>query len=445
VRRPTLITLIVLLSVLVAAAIWQVQIANEDRGPLPGPTSPGELPSPSPNPTCAGTQITADMTEAQIEAALDAGAITATFCFGAGTYRVGITPKSGQTLIGNGAVLKGTRVATGWTLDANRIWVLNGASFNPIVESPPFERSTRSCEAIPANCHYADLFKNGVRLTRVLGDTTPPPGRWQWDYANDRVYVNTPDPNAATMELTNEHTGIDTAGNNVVQGFTLTHYGMYGVLATIGDVLRENEYAWNHGFGFRMNSGGAGSIIGGHTHHNGKFGGSCSGPDKVIDGLELSFNNNLHFATAQGGFWGAGAIKCVLTTNLIVRNVYSHDNFSDGFWTDIANVGVLYENNVIVRNERFGIFHEISCSMEARGNVLQDNAEAGIFIHSSIDADVHHNTFGGNGDAAVGIMDNLARQAECAANPGAYGNAVHDNTLNGDVVEGCVASRNQCS
>jgi hypothetical protein len=48
VRRATLITLIVLVSLLVGAAIWQLQIASKDRAPLPGPTSPGELPSPSP-------------------------------------------------------------------------------------------------------------------------------------------------------------------------------------------------------------------------------------------------------------------------------------------------------------------------------------------------------------------------------------------------------------
>ena len=46
-RRPTLIVLIVLFTLLVGAAIWQLQIANQDRGPYPGPTSPGELPSPS--------------------------------------------------------------------------------------------------------------------------------------------------------------------------------------------------------------------------------------------------------------------------------------------------------------------------------------------------------------------------------------------------------------
>jgi hypothetical protein len=48
VRRPTLIVLIVLITLLAGAAIWQLQIANQDRGPYPGPTSPGELPSPPP-------------------------------------------------------------------------------------------------------------------------------------------------------------------------------------------------------------------------------------------------------------------------------------------------------------------------------------------------------------------------------------------------------------
>ena len=387
------------------------------------------------------------MTETQVEAALDAGASTATFCFAPGTYRMALTPKNGQTLIGESdAVLKGTRVATGWVLQGDGIWRLDGATFNPVVESPPFSGSTRSCEAIPANCHYADLFRDGVRLTRVLADTTPPAGAWHWDYATDKVYVNTPDPNAALMELTNEHTGIDSAGNLKVRGLSVQHYGMHGILADSGDELRNVDYSWNHGYGFRAAVSGAISIIGGHTHHNGKFGGFCAGPSKVIDGLEFSYNNNLHFATAQGGHWGAGAIKCVQTTRLIVRNVYSHDNFSDGFWTDINNRGVLYENNTMVRNERFGIFHEISCSVEVRGNVLQDNANDGMFIHSSIDADVHHNTFGGNGDAAVEIFDNLNRTATpCAENPGSYGNRVHDNILNGDAIKGCVAPRNVCS
>jgi hypothetical protein len=52
VRRPTLITIIVLFVLITIAAIAQLTIASGDRPPLPGPTSPGQLPSlPSPAPS----------------------------------------------------------------------------------------------------------------------------------------------------------------------------------------------------------------------------------------------------------------------------------------------------------------------------------------------------------------------------------------------------------
>ena len=47
-RRGTVIILIVLVSLLVAATVWQVLLASQHRGPYPGPTSPGQLPSPPP-------------------------------------------------------------------------------------------------------------------------------------------------------------------------------------------------------------------------------------------------------------------------------------------------------------------------------------------------------------------------------------------------------------
>lgn len=44
-RRPTLIAIIVLFVLITIAAIAQIRIASDDRAPLPGPTSPGQLPS----------------------------------------------------------------------------------------------------------------------------------------------------------------------------------------------------------------------------------------------------------------------------------------------------------------------------------------------------------------------------------------------------------------
>lgn len=44
-RRPTFIVIIILFTILIVAAIAQIVIASGDTSPLPGPTSPGQLPS----------------------------------------------------------------------------------------------------------------------------------------------------------------------------------------------------------------------------------------------------------------------------------------------------------------------------------------------------------------------------------------------------------------
>jgi hypothetical protein len=44
-RRPTLIVIVALFSLILVAAIIQLVIASGNGTPLPGPTSPGQLPS----------------------------------------------------------------------------------------------------------------------------------------------------------------------------------------------------------------------------------------------------------------------------------------------------------------------------------------------------------------------------------------------------------------
>jgi hypothetical protein len=50
-RRPTFVMIVILFVVIVAAAVAQIVIATGDGGdPLPGPVSPGQLPSRSASP-----------------------------------------------------------------------------------------------------------------------------------------------------------------------------------------------------------------------------------------------------------------------------------------------------------------------------------------------------------------------------------------------------------
>jgi hypothetical protein len=48
-RRGTMIAIVALLVLLLAAGIAQLVIASGSREPLRGPTSPGQLPSPLPS------------------------------------------------------------------------------------------------------------------------------------------------------------------------------------------------------------------------------------------------------------------------------------------------------------------------------------------------------------------------------------------------------------
>lgn len=50
-RRPTFIVIIVLFAIITTAAIAQIVIASGDKPPLPGPTSPGQLPTRSVTPS----------------------------------------------------------------------------------------------------------------------------------------------------------------------------------------------------------------------------------------------------------------------------------------------------------------------------------------------------------------------------------------------------------
>jgi hypothetical protein len=139
---------------------------------------------------------------------------------------------------------------------------------------------------------------------------------------------------------------------------------------------------------------------------NGQLGIGGLGNDTLIEGNEIAFNN---FARFNPG-WEAGT-KFVRTRNLIVRNNYVHDNLATGLWTDIDNVDSLIENNLVIRNSRHGIFHEISYAAIIRNNVSMYNGSdseanvtgAQIQITTSPDVEVYGNRLVVDGPRGIGL------------------------------------------
>lgn len=162
------------------------------------------------------------------------------------------------------------------------------------------------------------------------------------------------------------------------------------------------------------NNSGIGIFAGSHAtllrnvvHHQGQLGIAGGGKGTLVQGNEIAFNNT----GGNNWYWESGGTKFVRTTNLTVRGNFVHHNIGPGLWTDIDNVGTVYEKNRVVDNVGPGIFHEISDEATIRANVVRRNANglglwfggAGILVSASRDVMVRSNTLSGNG-GGIGLM-----------------------------------------
>jgi parallel beta-helix repeat protein len=338
-----------------------------------------------------------------IQAALDAVGSGGTVCI-RGEHRIttSLRPRTGQTIAGDGAILNGTRTVTNWTLSGG-LWVATGQ----VQSISDVSSGGSKCEMNPMACQFEDLFFDDQPLVRVAAVTGVTPGRWYFDEATDRIYLGQ-DPTGHQVEVTSATHGMQGGGASSV---TLTgivfekfaHYGLDG--AGPRWLVTRNEFRYNHSHGFRF--GGTGGMFShNYIHHNGQMGFSGSGIDVVFEENHLAFNNYLRFGTTTG-YWHAGATKVRTSTNVVVRNNYSHDNIGDGWWFDWDNYRMTFEGNLIEDNSRCGLLYEASFDGVIRNNTFRDNGMgtltadrcwASVFLNTSKNIAVTGNTFVGKGD-----------------------------------------------
>jgi hypothetical protein len=209
------------------------------------------------------------------------------------------------------------------------------------------------------------------------------------------------------------------------QGGAINHRGRgTGWTTRNCDVLRNSGYGINVGAG--------GSVIGNRVNHNGQLGiGGGTARGMLVEGNEIAFN-------AWNGVdcdWECGGAKWGAVTDLVVRGNHVHDNGGVGLWTDEACSRVTFVGNLIERNARAGISHEISQRAVIRDNRLIGNGTAGstwgwhgqIQIQNSQGVEVYGNQVeldpvrGGNGIILI--------QQDRGAGMGLRNIAVTGNTL----------------
>jgi parallel beta-helix repeat protein len=199
-----------------------------------------------------------------------------------------------------------------------------------------------------------------------------------------------------------------------------------------GWLVENNEIRYNQGIGLKSSTGWR--VVGNYIHHNQQMGLGGTGSNMVIDGNEIAFNN---YQKEVNPSWGGGGSKWVHSTDLVVRNNYSHDNYGPGLWTDGNNLNVVYEGNRVENNYHAGIKHEVSCDAVIRNNTVIGNgfgndgwiAGAGILVANSPNVEVYGNVVRNNNDGIGGVNATRSHSTDQRCKIELRNFWVHDNTI----------------
>jgi parallel beta-helix repeat protein len=192
------------------------------------------------------------------------------------------------------------------------------------------------------------------------------------------------------------------ASNVTLQGLIIENYVPGAQQSAVGQagnnwVVRDNEIRLISGIGLHAGQGSGWLVEGNYIHHNGQLGVASQGRNMVFVGNTIAFNNTEGYDPR----WEAGGGKFLHTTGLVLRDNHVHDNKGPGLWTDSNNVGCLYEGNLVERNTREGIFHEISYDCVIRNNTVRDNHKTGIWIAASSNVEVVGNVVTNNLEGGI--------------------------------------------
>jgi hypothetical protein len=349
-----------------------------------------------------------------VQAAVSAAPPGSTFKFAAGVYRMqSVVPLAGDIFKGKlGVIFNGSQVLT-FQLDpaGSGYWVASATASTA--------QSGTCTTGFPLCGYTQDLFINSKLQTPASTNTGLQPGSWYFDRANNLVYLPT-NPAGQTVELgMSQYAFYGSAPNVQIQNIVVEKYANLAQTGAVGGdtwtdglgsgwIVTGVEARWNHGGGIVLGTNS--QIMTSFIHHNGQIGIKLFGTSSVAASNEISWNNYANYAPS----WEAGGSKFSTTTNLTVQFNYVHDNNGNGLWTDINNVGTLYQNNTVLHNLGSGIVHEISYTATIKNNVVKGNGygptvwlwNAQIAILNSPNVNVFDNTIevpngAGNGIAVI--------------------------------------------
>ena len=341
-----------------------------------------------------------------------------TFCIKYGTHRFTspVFARRNDKFIGEtGAILSGAKILTTFIREGV-YWVATGQTQQE-PRLPTTVGGYPMCATTSPACIYPEkVFRAGIELVQTSTKTALGPGKFYFDYANDKIYL-ADDPTGRTIEATTGSGGIVAYTNNN-QGFVTIKNLIFEKFGG-GDVSGSTHNALKAVEGWRIENNefrrisevavsayGDATIRNNYIHHNGKYQFLGSG---LIEGNIVLYNNLDGFDKNND----AGVTKFHGTVGVRLRGNTISNNNTIALWADYNNRDMIYENNWIENNKGPGIFHEVSCAAIIRNNILRGNNSdaagkslwwgAQIYARSSKDLQIYGNDITAAGVGVHGI------------------------------------------
>ncbi|RKG93892.1 DNRLRE domain-containing protein [Corallococcus terminator] len=388
---------------------------------------------------------------------------------GAGNYKVNTKPITFQAYPREQAWFDGTdlKPASAWTSDGAGHWYMdwstpsfcNGGYYNFKYDAQPTTNqgpcSHFDMYGDPANPAAGDpqmVFIDGayVHEVKTLAEATP--GNFFYDWDNRRIYIAT-HPSGHTVEVaarpvamvlgttghkvrglgfrryaTNEYSNTTNAAlyigatNSLVENCVFTQMAAGSLsIKPQGGVVRGSVFA-NNGF----------TAIGSNGSTNS---GTVVTDSFLLEESVINANNTERFGTNCSRSCAQAGVKIAHMNGFTVRNNVFENNLNGaGFWCDEdCRNGVMVYN--IFRNNKIGIFYEVSDTGIIASNLIYDNTYAGIQACSS-NTKIYNNTLINNAAINIWIYDDSRNEQD------KRGSDIGPDTMNVDVSNNILSGGN---
>jgi parallel beta-helix repeat protein len=354
----------------------------------------------------------------------------------------------GQTDGDERVIIKGSKIVSGWQLDATQKGFftlpletepqqvyINGVALKQIGGTIFRGFPTLSNHEL-AKLHAS---QGGIWPGRVNGDSTSmPEDSFFYDIRAKRLYIrcNCQSMTGQVVEVSVLRFLVD--GNNLENILLKNIVFQHSTTSTLSRgeavMLRGKNIRIEHIDVSDMDAGCIGLRGENITLTNSSMG-RCGQTGLAARGSFINIENNRIYENNTRGFnkwWEAGGAKFVgdkgISDSRVIGNRVE-DNLGDGLWFDWGPSNNVIKSNVILRNKGFGIHYEASYGGNIDGNIVALNAQRGIYLPHSSNNRVSRNIVVGNGLEGIAVVDEGRRDGS-----GKLDLLPKSNTLCGNVI-----------